>query len=80
MTILPPSTVLLRLILATVGHREVRFWEKSKLHFMDLICAHYKPYEVAWIDGGDDRVNVDTIIKKSQCIDHFFSREGCSST
>ena len=55
------------------GHRDG--WA-SKLWFWDLICAHYNPLEVGYIDGSDKHLPKKLIDKYSPCAAHMFSREG----
>ena len=61
------------LIILGSGHRDG--WA-SKLHFWDLVCKHYHPLEVAWIDGSDKPAPKRLLDKYSVCAGHMFSREG----
>lgn len=59
------------------GHRDG--WA-AKLHFWDLICQHYHPLEVGWIDGSDKPSHRKLLEKYSACAGHMFSREGYESS
>jgi hypothetical protein len=55
------------------GHRDG--WA-AKLHYWDIICKHYHPLEVGFIDGADYHLRKRTLDKYSACAGHLFSREG----
>lgn len=55
------------------GHRDG--WA-AKLFFWDLVCKHYHPLQVGFVDGADYHLRLKTLDKYSQCAGHFFSREG----
>lgn len=55
------------------GHRDG--WA-AKLHFWDLICKHYNPLEVGYIDGSDRQLSKKLVDKYAPCAGHLFSREG----
>lgn len=55
------------------GHRD---GYQSKLYFWDLVCQHYHPLEVAFVDGGDDHLHKKVLDHYAPCAAHIFSREG----
>ncbi len=55
------------------GHRDG--WA-AKLHFWDLVCKHYHPLEVGYIDGADYHLRKRALDKYTPCAGHLFSREG----
>lgn len=61
------------LVILGSGHRDG--WA-SKLHLWDLVCRHYKPYEVAWLCGSDQATPVFKLKQYGACAGHLFSREG----
>lgn len=61
------------LVILGSGHRDG--WA-AKLHFWDLVCKHYNPLEVGWVDGADTHPSRKLLAKYSACAGHLFSREG----
>ncbi len=59
------------------GHRDG--WA-AKLHFWDLVCKHYNPLEVGWVDGSDNHPSRKMLLKYGNCAGHMFSREGYPSS
>lgn len=62
------------LIILGSGHRYED--KKSKLPLWNKICEIYPTHKVAWIDGGDNHLLLNTVRLFSKCADHIFSREG----
>jgi hypothetical protein len=61
------------LVILGSGHRDG--WA-AKLHFWDLVCKHYNPLEVGWVDGSDQHSSRKLLSRYSACAGHMFSREG----
>ena len=61
------------LIILGSGHRD---GYASKLYFWDLICKHYNPLKVGFIDGSDLHITDKMLKKYYSCAGHLFSREG----
>lgn len=55
------------------GHRDG--WA-SKLHFWDLVCKHYHPLQVGYVDGADYHLRQNVMLRYHKCAGHIFSREG----
>ncbi len=50
--------------------------DASKVEFHDLVCAHYSPSHVVYIDGSEHFISKRLLERNSPCVGHFFSREG----
>ena len=61
------------LVILGSGHRDG--WA-SKLHFWDLVCKHYHPLRVGFVDGSDKHLPKKLLERYSPCAGHIFSREG----
>lgn len=55
------------------GHRDG--WA-SKLFFWDLVCKHYPPSQVGFVEGSDRHLHKKLLHRYAKCANHLFSREG----